>query len=92
MDGMFSNFGKENEAMDEYWEIVQMTFESEEECYSFYNSYAEKKGFSVRKDIVRREKKIGDIFYRRFVCSKEGCRDPAKRDMKDRKRRERAET
>jgi zinc finger SWIM domain-containing protein 3 len=92
MDGMFSNFGKENEAMDEYWEIVQMTFESEEECYSFYNSYAEKKGFSVRKDIVRREKKIGDIFYRRFVCSKEGCRDPAKRDIKDRKRRERAET
>ena len=60
---MFSNFGKESEAIDEYLEIVKMTFESEDQCYTFYNSYAAKKGFSVRKDIVRREKKVGDIFY-----------------------------
>lgn len=72
---MFSNLGAENEALDEYWKIVQMTFESEEDSYNFYNAYAKKKGFSVRKDIVRHEKKIGEIFYRRFVCSKEGIRD-----------------
>uniref|UniRef100_A0A0A9HHP5 FAR1 domain-containing protein n=1 Tax=Arundo donax TaxID=35708 RepID=A0A0A9HHP5_ARUDO len=49
-----------------------MTFGSEDKCYSFYNKYARDKGFSIRKDVVRREKKVGDIFYRRYLCSKEG--------------------
>ena len=55
--GMFCNLGAENEALDEYWKIVQMNFESEEDSYNFYNAYGKKKGFSVRKDIVRCEKK-----------------------------------
>ena len=42
--GMFCNLGAENEALDEYWKIVQMTFESEEDSYNFYSAYLKIKG------------------------------------------------
>ncbi|EEE62373.1 hypothetical protein OsJ_17162 [Oryza sativa Japonica Group] len=74
---VFHSVEEDNVALDEYWNIVQMNFQTEDECYNFYNSYAKRKGFSVRKDIVRREKRVGAIEYRRFVCSKEGIRDPS---------------
>ena len=83
--GMFCNLGAENEALDEYWKIVKMTFESEEDSYNFYNAYAKNKRFNIRNDIMRHEEKIGEVFYTRFVCSKKGIRDPAMRDIKDRK-------
>ncbi|KAL6885488.1 hypothetical protein ACP4OV_010267 [Aristida adscensionis] len=81
-----------NVSLQEFWKIVQMTFGSEDECYNFYNKYARDKGFSIRKDIVRRERKVGDVFFRRYVCSKEGCRDAELSDIKNRKYRERAKT
>lgn len=89
---MFHSVEEDNVALDEYWNIVQMNFQTEDECYNFYNSYAKRKGFSVRKDIVRREKRVGAIEYRRFVCSKEGIRDPSLVKPEDRVRRERALT
>ncbi|XP_058073135.1 protein FAR1-RELATED SEQUENCE 5-like [Magnolia sinica] len=49
---------------------VGMEFTSDESAYEYYNSYAGKIGFSVRKDWVR--KSDGVILQRRFCCSKEG--------------------
>ncbi|XP_062203811.1 protein FAR1-RELATED SEQUENCE 5-like [Phragmites australis] len=88
--GGFNNAEARNVALEEFWNVAQMTFGSEDECYSFYNKYARGKGFNIRKDVVRREKKVGDIFYRRYLCCKEGSRDPELSDIKNRKRRERA--
>nr|CAD1818216.1 unnamed protein product [Ananas comosus var. bracteatus] len=48
-----------------------MTFNSEEEAYNFYNAYAERVGFSVRKSHTSR-RKDGSLQCRYFVCSKEG--------------------
>ncbi|URE36300.1 FAR1 DNA-binding domain [Musa troglodytarum] len=52
---------------------VGMVFHSEEEAYEFYNSYAKRKGFSVRKGHLsrRRDNSIRD---RHYVCSNEGTR------------------
>ncbi|KAJ3683519.1 hypothetical protein LUZ60_013746 [Juncus effusus] len=52
---------------------VGMIFNSEEQAYSFYNNYAQKKGFSVRKGHLGRRRN-GSICNRVFLCSKEGTR------------------
>uniref|UniRef100_J3N1I1 Uncharacterized protein n=1 Tax=Oryza brachyantha TaxID=4533 RepID=J3N1I1_ORYBR len=83
---MFHNIEEENVALDEYWNIIQMNFQFEDDGYNFYNTYAKKKGFSVRKDIVRREKRVGNVHYRRHVCSKEGIRETSKINTEDRQR------
>ncbi|XP_015619261.2 protein FAR1-RELATED SEQUENCE 5-like [Oryza sativa Japonica Group] len=43
---VFHSVEEDNVALDEYWNIVQMNFQTEDECYNFYNSYAKRKGFS----------------------------------------------
>ncbi|WOL03257.1 protein FAR1-RELATED SEQUENCE 5-like [Canna indica] len=52
---------------------VGMVFQSEEQAYNFYNLYAKRKGFSVRKGHLsrRRDNSIRD---RHYVCSNEGTR------------------
>ena len=40
------------ESMAEYRNIVSRMFDSEDEGFRFYNSYALEKGFSVQKDYV----------------------------------------
>lgn len=50
-----------------------MTFRSEDEAYNFYNSYAKRKGFSVRKGHLSR-RRDGSIRDRHYVCSNEGTR------------------
>ncbi|KAJ3669303.1 hypothetical protein LUZ60_011253 [Juncus effusus] len=50
-----------------------MIFHSEQEAYNFYNSYARKRGFSVRKGHLSR-RKDGSIQNRHYVCSNEGTR------------------
>ena len=62
------------EDLEEYNLIVLKEFGSEEEGFRFYNSYTEGKGFSVRKDIVKRDPTTGRIVRRRYYCSREGYR------------------
>lgn len=52
---------------------VGMVFHSEEQAFKFYNSYAKRKGFSVRKGHVSR-RKDGSIRDRHYLCSNEGTR------------------
>lgn len=58
-----------------------MGFESEDHAYEFYNAYAGRVGFSVRKDYVNRSKIDGAVASRRFTCFREGFRQRDKRDM-----------
>ncbi|WOL11726.1 protein FAR1-RELATED SEQUENCE 5-like [Canna indica] len=51
-----------------------MTFTSEMDAYDFYNSYAKKHGFSVRKSQVER-RSDGTMRSKKFVCSKQGTRE-----------------
>ncbi|XP_042477748.1 protein FAR1-RELATED SEQUENCE 1-like [Macadamia integrifolia] len=48
-------------------------FDSTDQAYDFYNLYARKKGFSIRKQRIERTRK-GIVRLKRFVCSKEGYR------------------
>lgn len=52
---------------------VGMVFHSEEQAYAFYNKYAKRKGFSVRKGHLGR-RKDGTIRDRVYLCSFEGTR------------------
>ncbi|XP_022739363.1 protein FAR1-RELATED SEQUENCE 7-like isoform X2 [Durio zibethinus] len=58
-----------------------MAFESEDHAYEFYNTYAGRVGFSVRKDYVNRSKIDGAVASRRFTCFREGFRQKDKRDL-----------
>ncbi|KAK1604441.1 hypothetical protein QYE76_028114 [Lolium multiflorum] len=75
----------------EYHEIVIKTFVSEEDGFNFYNSYALEKGFSVRRSYVEWDEANKEIILRKFVCSREGCREEKhmKRKRADMKRRPR---
>jgi zinc finger SWIM domain-containing protein 3 len=73
-------------------EIVRRRFATEKDAYIFYNKYAREKGFSVRKQKVRRAKRSGELLFRRFLCSKEGQRLPKWLNKKPCKRRPRALT
>ncbi|RWR82329.1 protein FAR1-RELATED SEQUENCE 5-like protein [Cinnamomum micranthum f. kanehirae] len=70
--------GKDDGALDP---VVGMEFQTEDDAYDFYNKYARKAGFSIRKDTKNRDRKTGVIKSRRFVCSREGYRRPDKRDV-----------
>ncbi|XP_028122937.1 protein FAR1-RELATED SEQUENCE 5-like [Camellia sinensis] len=58
-----------------------MGFDSEDHAYEFYNAYAGRVGFSVRKDYVNRSKVDGAVASRRFTCFREGFRQKHKRDL-----------
>ncbi|KAF9625215.1 hypothetical protein IFM89_020801 [Coptis chinensis] len=53
-----------------------LVFQSEEEAYASYNSYARKMGFSIRKDKIyyRTDRSHRTVRRRFFVCFKEGVR------------------
>ncbi|XP_073151646.1 protein FAR1-RELATED SEQUENCE 5-like isoform X1 [Henckelia pumila] len=59
-----------------------MSFDSEDHAYEFYNSYAGRMGFSVRKDYVNRSKIDGTVASRRYTCFREGYRQKDKRGFK----------
>ena len=72
---------------------MDMTFNNESEAYEFYNSYARDRGFSIRKNKTKRRKgPLTEVCRRRFVCSREGVRDPRLLTMENRTRRLRPET
>ncbi|CAL9155975.1 unnamed protein product [Musa hybrid cultivar] len=55
---------------------VDMLFDSENDAYDFYNTYAENVGFIVRRSTLWTSKNI--ITRRTFVCSREGFREKKK--------------
>ena len=69
---------------------VSMDFETEEQAYDFYNRYAYKVGFSIRRSRGYKDNKDGKIKSRVFCCSCEGFRGKDKRY--DNVRSHRAET
>ncbi|KAK3223887.1 hypothetical protein Dsin_010912 [Dipteronia sinensis] len=50
---------------------VGMKVHSDAEAYDLYNNYALKKGFSVRKHVIRRDSS-NNIRQQEYVCSKQG--------------------
>ncbi|XP_062233641.1 protein FAR1-RELATED SEQUENCE 5-like [Phragmites australis] len=62
------------EEIEEYNSVVNQMFVSEKDGYKFYNSYAAKKGFSVRKEKVRYKAGTKKMKWRRFCCSSKGHR------------------
>ncbi|XP_020263101.1 protein FAR1-RELATED SEQUENCE 5-like [Asparagus officinalis] len=59
-----------------------MKFNSHEEAYNFYNSYALMMGFGIRKSSVNYSQKDKEVLNRKFVCDKEGYRsNKDKRDI-----------
>ncbi|KAJ6801885.1 protein FAR1-RELATED SEQUENCE 5-like isoform X1 [Iris pallida] len=52
---------------------VGMVFHSEEQAYAYYNTYAKRKGFSVRRGHLGR-RKDGSVRVRIYLCSYEGTR------------------
>ena len=55
-----------------------MKFDCDDSAYEFYKEYAQRIGFSVRKQFVKRAK-TGQLKRRTFCCSKEGERSVDKR-------------
>ncbi|XP_059650753.1 protein FAR1-RELATED SEQUENCE 5-like [Cornus florida] len=53
---------------------IGMKFEIEEKAYDFYNSYAGRVGFSIRKEYFNKSKKTGKLSSRLLTCCKEGFR------------------
>ncbi|KAJ3686495.1 hypothetical protein LUZ61_015659 [Rhynchospora tenuis] len=74
-------------SLKEYDRIVNMTFSSENEAFDFFNDYAKRKGFSVRKSIIEKDKTNAAITFRRFYCSRHGFRERKHINKPNRKRR-----
>ncbi|XP_059635867.1 protein FAR1-RELATED SEQUENCE 5-like [Cornus florida] len=51
---------------------IGMKFETEEKACDFYNSYAGRVGFSIRKEYFNKCKKTGKLSSRLLTCCKEG--------------------
>ncbi|CAL4937464.1 unnamed protein product [Urochloa decumbens] len=79
------------EDIEEYNIVANQTFKREEDFYEFYNSYAKNKGFSIRKDKVRRNGR-DEVILRSYVCSCEGYRELKHFERTDTKRQPRALT
>lgn len=57
---------------EEYRPTLNQIFESLQEVYDFYNSYAKKAGFSIRSHSQKRGKISDGISRKEFVCYKQG--------------------
>lgn len=68
-----------NDEVENWVPRVGMEFDSVEDASNFWLQYGEKMGFNVCKHYENKSKD-GQVTSRRFVCSKEGFRQPDKRD------------
>ncbi|KAL6875595.1 hypothetical protein ACP4OV_013108 [Aristida adscensionis] len=84
--------GPSLEEIEEYNFVANQIFRSEDEFYEFYNNYAKEKGFSVRKDNVRKRPGTDEVIWRRFLCSCEGFRSLQYFERTDRQRQPRSLT
>ena len=65
----------QQKALDNYWKVMARKFDTDHEAYVFYNNHARERGFSIRKQRVRKGKRTGgEVCLRKFVCSREGKR------------------
>ncbi|XP_058080058.1 uncharacterized protein LOC131228198 [Magnolia sinica] len=71
---------------------VGMRFKTADEAYTWYNDYAMRVGFSVRKDRQEKSKRDGEVISRLFVCSKEGKRRDKDPDKENKDKPEQAHT
>src|SRR4051812_5401139 len=55
-------------------------FLTQEDAYNFYNAYARKIGFGIRKEAGWKSAKHGGYVSRLFVCNKAGTKKPDKRN------------
>ncbi|KAI3953024.1 hypothetical protein MKW92_016753 [Papaver armeniacum] len=62
-----------------------MMFDSDDQLFNFYNNYARRIGFSVRKGHVKLSKN-GDITNMILLCSKEGVKEKHKRGTPQKER------
>ncbi|CAO2814071.1 unnamed protein product [Amaranthus hypochondriacus] len=60
----------EDEKMSDDESFIGQTFETQEEAFIFYNNYAKRHGFVVRKD--RSDTKQGRTVRRDFYCHRAG--------------------
>ena len=80
-------------ALETQLKVMGMTFATQWEAYMFYNNYAKDRGFSIRKDKVKRGKGLSNtIRYRRYVCARAGKRLSKFLNPEGRTRRLRPET
>ncbi|CAL2239666.1 unnamed protein product [Prunus armeniaca] len=59
-----------------------LAFKSLDETYEFYNDYAKDAGFSVRISKEKKKKETCEVFWKRYVCFKEGETDETWRKKK----------
>ncbi|KAK8916674.1 Protein FAR1-RELATED SEQUENCE 12 [Platanthera zijinensis] len=67
---------------EEYTPSKGMEFASDEEAYMFYNDYARRAYFGIRKEYGNKCRKTKVLTSRRFVCDREGLRGKDVRDHK----------
>lgn len=66
---------RQQQMLETHWKVMEMTFRSEGDAYNFYNKHARERGFSIRRQKVKRgEGPEGIIRFRRFLCSRAGRR------------------
>ena len=75
------------ESLLEYNQIVSQMFDSEVEGFQFYNRYALKKRFSVRRSYVEWDAGHNELNLRKFFCSREGFREAKHMKREDKQRR-----
>ncbi|KAJ3708459.1 hypothetical protein LUZ61_012164 [Rhynchospora tenuis] len=73
-------------SLREYDRIINMTFASENEAFHFFNEYAKREGFSVRRNSTKKDRLQNTITFREFCCSRQGSRAKKYLEMPDRKR------
>ncbi|XP_020274618.1 protein FAR1-RELATED SEQUENCE 5-like [Asparagus officinalis] len=62
-----------NIPLDDITPFEGKEFISDKDAYNYYNAYAKKIGFGIRKDTLEKSKKAsGEIISRTFVCNKAG--------------------
>ncbi|KAI3945056.1 hypothetical protein MKW98_009860, partial [Papaver atlanticum] len=74
--------------MNEFRPYVGMEFESQDNAYAFYNRYAAKLGFSVRKHSTSLSRKDKTVIGRTYCCSLEGKRDPRAKPFEEQKKKQ----
>lgn len=80
------------EEQEEYRTMTVMRFKTEKEGFLFYNRYAKEKGFSVRKNYIRRDPITAAVTHRQYQCSREGHRKEVYMDAANKSREPKALT
>ena len=75
------------ESLLEYIQIVSQMFDSEVQGFQFYNAYALKKGFSVRRSYAEWDASHNELTLQKFVCSREGFREEKHMNMENKQQR-----